>query len=113
MTHIFISYAREETKSLAINLADKLNAIDGLTVWVDRDIEYGDDWETVIQRQIFKCDYMIVFYSPGINRHIYDELKPKSYVVREIRYAQLHKKTIIPVMIQQTEPPINLIGIQH
>ncbi len=113
MTHIFISYAREETKSLAIPLADKLNTIEGLTVWVDRDIEDGDDWETLIQRQIFKCDYLIVLYSPSINRHIYDELKPKSYVVREIRYAQLHKKTIIPVMIQQTEPPISLIGIQH
>lgn len=113
MTHIFISYAREETKSLAINLADKLNAIDGLSAWVDRDIEYGDDWETLIQRQIFKCDYLVVLYSPSINRHIYDELKPKSYVVREVRYAQLHKKTIIPVMIQETEPPISLIGVQH
>lgn len=113
MTHIFISYARDETRTFAIQLADALNAVDGLTVWVDRDIEYGDDWETLIQRQIFKCDYMIVLYSPSINRHIYDELKPKSYVVREIRYAQLHKKTIIPVMIQQTEPPISLIGIQH
>ena len=114
MTHIFISYAKKDTKSLAMDLADKLNTIEGVSAWVDVEgIDYGDEWETLIQRQIARCDYMVVLYSPDINRHIDDESQTESYVIKEIRYAQMRKKPIIPVMVQQTHPPMGLISIQY
>ncbi len=114
MTHIFISYAKKDTKSLAMDLAENLNALENVSAWVDVEgIDYGDEWETLIQRQIARCDYMVVLYSPDINRHIDDESQTESYVIKEIRYAQMRKKPIIPVMAQDTEPPMSLISIQY
>lgn len=114
MPHIFISYAKKDTKSLALQLADALNALEGVTAWVDvQGITYGDEWETLIQRQIARCDYMVLLYSPDINRHIDDESQTESYVIKEIRYAQMRGKPIIPIMAQQTHPPMGLISIQY
>jgi len=114
MTHIFISYAKKDTKSLATDLADKLNMLEAVSAWVDVEgIDYGDEWETLIQRQIARCDYMVVLYSPDINRHIDDESQTESYVIKEIHYAQMRKKPIIPVMAQETELPMSLISIQY
>ena len=114
MTHIFISYSKKDTKSLAIDLANQFNVLEDVTAWVDVEgIDYGDEWETLIQRQIICCDYMVVLYSPDINRHIDDESQTESYVIKEIRYAQMRKKLIIPVMAQETHPPMGLISIQY
>jgi formylglycine-generating enzyme required for sulfatase activity len=114
MPHIFISYSKKDTKSLALDLANQFNALEGVTAWVDVEgIDYGDEWETLIQRQIIRCDYMVVLYSPDINRHIDDESQTESYVLKEIRYAQIRKKPILPVMAQYTDPPMSLISIQY
>ena len=107
MTHIFISYAKKDTRDLALALADALNQINGLTAWVDRSLRAGRAWELQIQEQIDKCDTMIVLYSPDINRHKSGE--PESYVLTEIAYAKYTaKKSILPVMAQLTDPPISL-----
>ncbi len=107
MTHIFISYAKKDTRELAIALDDALNAIDGVTAWVDRSLRAGRSWELQIQSQIDRCDVMIVLYSPDINRHQQGE--SESYVLTEIAYAKYTaRKPIIPVMAQTTTPPISL-----
>ncbi|PJF41202.1 MAG: TIR domain-containing protein [Chloroflexi bacterium] len=107
MPHLFISYAKKDTRQLALALADALNNIDGLTAWVDRSLRAGRAWELQIQEQIDRCDAMIVLYSPDINRH--KNGKPESYVLTEIAYAKYTAhKPIIPVMAQTTDPPISL-----
>ncbi|GAB5490934.1 MAG: hypothetical protein Phog2KO_11490 [Phototrophicaceae bacterium] len=107
MPHIFISYAKKDTRKLALNLADALNALDDVTAWVDRSLRAGKSWELQIQTEIDRCDAMVVLYSPDINRH--KDGKPESYVLTEIAYAKYTlSKLIIPVMAKLTTPPISL-----
>lgn len=112
MPHIFISYAKKDTRSLAIQLTDALNAIEGVTAWVDRSLRAGQSWEVQIQAQIDRCDAMVVLYSPDINRHKHGQ--DESYVLTEISYAKYTvRKPIIPVMAQRTEPPIALASAHY
>jgi hypothetical protein len=107
MTRIFISYSRKDARELALNLADALNMLEGVTAWVDRSLRAGRSWELQIQAEIDRCDTMVVLYSPDINRHKNGE--PESYVLTEIAYAKwTAKKPIVPVMAQRTDPPISL-----
>ena len=107
MPHIFISYAKKDTRELAIQLADSLNEIKGVSAWVDRSLRAGRAWEAQIEKQILRCDTMIVLLSPDVNRHLDGE--PESYVQTEISYAKYTaKKLIIPVMAQTTTAPISL-----
>lgn len=108
MTHFFISYAKKDTRELALALSDALNTLDGVTAWVDQSsLIVGLSWELQIQAEIDRCDYMIVLYSPDINRHRNGQ--KKSYMLTEIAYAQYTaNKRIIPIMAQSTTPPISL-----
>lgn len=107
MPHIFISYAKKDTRKLALSLADALNALDDVTAWVDRSLRAGRSWELQIQTEIDRCDAMVVLYSPDINRH--KNGKAESYVLTEIAYAKYTlNKLIIPVMAKMTTPPISL-----
>lgn len=107
MTHFFVSYAKKDTRDTALALTDALNALDGVTAWVDRSLRAGKNWELQIQAEIDRCDYMVVLYSPDINRHKRGE--EESYVLTEIAYARYTaKRPIIPVMAQKTEPPMSL-----
>lgn len=106
-TKIFISYAKKDTRELALALADALNQMDGVSAWVDRSLRAGQSWELQIQQEIDACDVMVVLYSPDLNRH--KEGLPESYVLNEIAYAKYTaRKIIIPVMAQPTTPPIAL-----
>lgn len=85
--HLFISYAKNDTRDLALALTEALNAMDGLTAWVDKTLRAGQSWELQIQSEINKCDAMIVLYSPDINRHNLG--LEESYVLTEINYAHI------------------------
>ncbi|MEO8396547.1 MAG: TIR domain-containing protein [Chloroflexota bacterium] len=112
MTHFFISYSKKDTRELALTLNDALNTLPGVTSWVDTSLRAGKSWETQIQAEIDRCDYMIVLYSPDVNRHKRGEAE--SYVLTEIAYAKYTaKKTIIPVMAQKTDAPLSLTTSQY
>jgi formylglycine-generating enzyme required for sulfatase activity len=113
MPHIFISYAKKDTQELAFALDDALNALDGVTSWVDRSIKAGQNWDSLIQKEIRRCDYLVVLYSPDINRHLDDEDLSESFVIKEMKYAQQRRKTIIPIMVKLTDLPIDFINIQY
>ncbi len=38
MTHFFISYAKKDTRDLALALNDALNALPDVTAWVDKSL---------------------------------------------------------------------------
>lgn len=110
--HLFISYAKKDTRELALALTDALNALEGITAWVDKTLRAGKSWEIQIQSEIDRCDTMIVLYSPDINRHKFGQ--DESYVLTEIGYAKYTaKKPIIPVMAVQTAPPISLTTVHY
>src|SRR6185503_19567904 len=111
MPHFFISYAKKDTRQLALQLEAALNAIPSVTAGVDKSLRAGRSWELQIQTEIDRCDYMIVLYSPDINRH--KQGLEESYMLSEIHYAKrIARKPIIPVMAQTTEPPMSLITEQ-
>lgn len=107
--HIFISYAKKDTRSLALDLEKKLKLLPGISAWVDRSLKAGRSWEIQIQSEIDRCDYVVVLYSPDINRH--KQGKEESYVLTEITYAKrFAHKSIIPVMVEKTDPPLSLVN---
>jgi formylglycine-generating enzyme required for sulfatase activity len=111
MPHLFISHAKKDTRELALDLANALNAIEGISAWVDSSLRAGRAWEEQIETAIDRCDAMIVLLSPDINRH--KQGQPDSYVLNEIAYAQDKGKLILPVMAQKTDLPISLIRTQY
>jgi formylglycine-generating enzyme required for sulfatase activity len=112
MPHFFISYAKKDTRELALQLNEALNALPNVTAWVDKSLKAGRSWELQIQTEIDRCDYMLVLYSPDINRH--KQGVEESYMLSEIHYAKrIARKPIIPVMAQTTEPPMSLVMEQY
>ncbi|MCQ3931577.1 MAG: hypothetical protein DPW16_14055 [Chloroflexi bacterium] len=106
--HIFISYAKVDTQPLALRIRDALRTVNGLTAWMDESLESGEDWAVQIQDEIDRCDLMLVLMSPDVNR----ATEPRSFVLREIHYAQDNHKAILPIMAQKTKIPVQLAGIQ-
>ena len=61
MANIFLSYAREDLKRARL-LAERLES-QGWSVWWDRDIPYGQDFGTYIQRQLDEASCILVLWS--------------------------------------------------
>lgn len=113
--HFFVSYAKKDTRPLALGLAQALEAPPELTAWVDQELRAtGSNWSRQIEREIQRCDYLVVLLSPDVNRSEEHEAG-ESFVLKEIEYMiQLKKeRRIIVVMAQQTLMPLILTGKQY
>ncbi len=109
---IFISYAKADTYTLAVQLRDDLVKIPDVSVWMDETLEPGESWAAQIQDEIDAADFVIVLLSPDVNRPAVGN-RHRSFVLNEIDYAQQLNKTIIPVMAQPTRVPVQLAGVQY
>lgn len=105
MTHIFISYSKRDSSELAIELYEKLNSFEGITAWIDRALTVGQSWESQIQAELDRADVLVILLSPDINR--------SSFVMNEIMYFSSQQKPIIPIMVQRTQIPIVIAGMQY
>lgn len=112
MPHIFISYAKKDTRKLALRLYQMLNATLGFTAWMDETLEPGKSWARSIEKEIDRADYVVVLLSPDLNRPEEDN-QSRSFVLNEIDYAQQIGKTIIPLMAQRTWQPIQIAGLEY
>ena len=112
MTHVFLSYAKIDTRPVVERLAKVLSAQEGITVWWDESLEPAHSWALQIQHEIDRADYVVVLLSPDVNRPETPE-RARSFVLNEIDYAQEQRKTIIPVMAQKTKTPVQIAGIQY
>ncbi len=113
--HFFISYAKKDARALALGLAEALEAPPDLTAWVDKELKAtGSIWSRQIEREIQRCDYMIVLLSEDVNRSE-DHPSGESFVLKEVEYMiQLKKeRKIIVVMAQETLVPLMLTGKQY
>lgn len=100
MADVFISYARSD-EAFAARLAGVLEAL-GLTVWWDRNLATGDDWELEIERQLDAAAAVVVVWSPS---------SVKSKPVRaEARRAD-RKGKLAPIVIDNAAPPLFSDGI--
>ncbi len=112
MVHIFISYAKKDTRNLALKIHESLNTLSGVTAWMDQSLEVGESFALKIQEEIDRCDCMVVLLSPDVHRSETDD-QHKSFVQNEIDYARDAHKRFIPLMAQHTTVPVQLAGIQY
>lgn len=89
MTHIFISYSRQD-QTYAQQIKAAL-AARNLPYWMDERIDPGDDWWDRIDTAIAGCAGMVVIMSPAA--------KTSRWVQREILLAEDRGKPIFPVLI--------------
>ena len=110
--HIFLSYAKADTYNLAMQLDAELGALDGVTCWVDREMVPGKSWPAQIEEEIERADVMVVFLSSDVKRKPTTG-KGRSFVIKEISFAQHLGIPIIPVMVQQIGLPIQIAEMQY
>src|SRR5215469_3544664 len=99
---IFISHSHQDISAVQA-LAAALSQL-GLSVWVDKsDIQEGDAYDTQIEDAIAQTSVVIVLWS---------EHSTRSHWVRaEAAYA-LSKHKLLPISIDQCQPPLEFMQIQ-
>src|SRR5262245_1805066 len=98
---IFISYAREDqarAKSLAAVLRER-----GWSVWWDRKIAPGEQFDVVIERELGICRCAIVLWS----KHSVNA----TWVRNEARRAA-KRNVLVPIFIDQVDPPLEFENLQ-
>jgi formylglycine-generating enzyme required for sulfatase activity len=110
--HIFISYAKSDTRDLALQLRDAFIALPNVSAWMDTSLNSGEDWAAQIQDEIDRADLVVVLLSQDVSRPA-NHPSGRSFVLKEIHYAQQVKKTIIPILVQKVKIPVQLAGIEY
>ena len=105
--HIFVSYSRRDSSTMRRIRNDLETAC--LRVWTDEGIDVGTtSWKEAIESAILQAEIVLVMMSPSANDSI--------WVQREIDFAELHDKKILPVLVRG-EPrdaiPFALSGVQY
>jgi len=111
ITLVFLSYAKEDKTMVEFvmkNLHDN-----GVTTWYDnKDLLPGDLWEEKILNGIDKADYVFVFLSSKtLNRAGYKN-KELRYILDQYSLKPFGKKYIIPILLDDCNPPRELSQIQ-
>lgn len=86
----FLSYAHADRDQLEPVFRDL--AATGLSFWFDDQIHAGEAWDEYLENHIRQCALMIAFVSPPYER--------SRYCRREIKFADLLQKPILPVALQ-------------
>lgn len=89
MTHIFISYSRQD-QGYALHLKAALTAR-SLPYWMDERIDPGDGWWDEIDSAIAGCACLVVIMTPAA--------KASRWVQREILLAEDRGKPIFPLLL--------------
>lgn len=95
MPYLFISYSRHD-RPYARRLADALIAA-GYDVWIDDQIDYGDNWERTIFQAIDECTGFLPVMTP--------DSQASSWVQRECHYAEKRGKPTFPLLLRGEEFP--------
>lgn len=103
---VFISYARQDGKDLALRLRDDLQLV-GYMPWLDlSEIQGGASWSENIEDAIEACDVMLALMSDGAYKSEYCRAEQ----LRAIRKG----KRIIPLLVQpEADRPIHLEPLNY
>ncbi len=101
---VFVSYARQDrgvAKTFSVRLKDL-----GADVWIDSELQAGEHWDGVIQRNIRQCSYFVPIISSNT------EARDEGYFRKEWRWAADRAlgtddsvPFIIPILIDETQMP--------
>ena len=101
MKDIFISYSRED-RAIAQRVAHGLEA-SGLSVWWDRDIQVGSEWDKTIEEALAGAKCVVVLWTA--------QSKQSRWVRAEAR-AALKEEKVVPLMLEPNAIPLAFTGIQ-
>jgi hypothetical protein len=88
--HIFVSYAHIDSNfSNAVEL--QLQSL-GLSFWLDQHISAGEIWDETLEKKLRTCRIFLALVSINYER--------SKYCRREIKFADLYGKFIIPIAIE-------------
>jgi len=102
VSHIFISYSHLD-EGYAHRLADALKQ-EGLDVWIDDRVDYGNTWPHDIQENLDKSSAVIILMTPRAYQ--------SGWVQNELSRAQRKKKAIFPLLLEG-EPWLPVESIQY
>lgn len=95
MSHVFISYKHGgDDANFAKQLKMRIESA-GFEAWSDTELEGGTDWGDEIDRAIDEAFAVIVIMSPAA--------RGSEYITYEWSYALGWGKTVLPIVVQQTE----------
>lgn len=100
MADIFLSYASTD-RAKAGTLAALLQSA-GWSVWWDRDLVGGDEWEPAIESELRASRCVVVLWT---RRSI-----SSRWVIREARAAR-DRKVMLPVLLEPVSPPDELAEV--
>lgn len=89
-SRIFISYSRQD-KALAENICSFLRQERGLNVFMDTDLDVGDQWSTRLESFIKKSEVLLVLLTRSLND------KTGTFVEKEIAVANDEGLQILPI----------------
>ncbi len=96
---VFISYASEDLKNVAIPLANFLKKL-GVSVWFDQfELKIGDSLRGEMDEGLSKCKYGVVILSPSFFKKHYTKLELRGLAQREVD----GEKVILPVWYKVNE----------
>jgi hypothetical protein len=86
---LFISYSKQDAEFVRY-LAALLKA-QNFSIWYDSELNPGDDWWTVLEREIYACDaFLVVMTQAG---------RSSRWVLRELLLAEKIGKPVFPVLL--------------
>jgi len=101
MKDVFVSYASED-RLIAQRLAAGLEQA-GMSVWWDRQIQVGSEWDKTIEDALAAAKCVVVLWT--------DHAKNSRWVRAEAREALNHEK-VVPLMLEDNAIPLAFTGIQ-
>jgi hypothetical protein len=101
MTDVFLSYASTD-RIKAATLATLLESA-GWSVWWDRDIAGGEEWEPRLQIELDTARCVVALWSRRSIR--------SDWVVREACAAR-QRGVLLPVLLEPVQPPEELVEVQ-
>ena len=100
---VFISYSRSDSVFVK-DLADRLREA-GCKVWQDiSGLRGGQTWASEIDRAVRDSDALIVVLSP--------DSSASEWVQKETLLAMKLHKSIVPILLRETEIPVQLVNLQ-
>jgi len=106
--NIFVSYRRATSSALALAIEARLRLMRHEDVFIDKDIQAGEDWLQVLLNRIDACDYFVLLVDDGV-------FSESPYTEKEFDYALEQGKTIIPIVhpeVNISQLPSKLTDIQ-
>jgi hypothetical protein len=89
---LFVSYARMDSERVYPVVEDLRRK--GISVWIDRQLQTGDEWLDELEQRLCQCSGVLAFVSPAF--------AASRYCGREVRYADALPRQMFPVYLEPT-----------